>query len=403
LPPGFPRWTILAAVLLADVAWAAVFPVLSEFVDRLGLGALGGGVLVALPALAVSIVTVPAAGVVNRFGARRVLAGSLAVSAAGTALFPLIPGVPAAVVNRIGFGIGLGIIWVAGSEWLSQLERRQPTRTGVSAVVVASGLGIAIAPPISGVLASVGGLSTPFLAFGAVQVVCMAAVLLARQDTAAEQPPEALVAGGWRATARDPRVVFASAGLFLSGFVGNGSNVLASLDLHSQGLSEAAIGWILAISVVTYLVTTLVVSNSKLRIVGTVLLVAAVIAETLSFTPAAINPTVALIATTLFVVGLTRGYVSTIALPYAETAGRSARISTTIVFGFVFGVWSSSAVVAPLAAGGLSQALPNDAWLALELVALAGLAIVGLYARRLAGAASNEQRRASDSPLSLDR
>lgn len=364
-----------------------MFPLLSTFADRLGISTAAASLMIAVPAFVLTVITVPAAGMIQRLGVERMMVAGLALSAVTTAALPLFPGAPMALLNRLLFGLAIGVMWVGGPEWLSRLEKVRPTRSGLSAIVVALGVGLAAGPPLFGVLAGSVGLSVPFLLLGVLQAACVPPLVMSPKSEVAESTHKPHLAGGMRASMRDPRIVLATAGMFLSGIVGTGGNVLASFDLDRLGLSSAGIGWAQAIGVGMFVIIGLIVSNSSIRVVGTTLLCAAVIGEALAFTPAAISPTVATIALTMFIVGLTRGFVATVALPYAEDAADRAEIPTAVVFGFVVGIWASAGVIGPLTAGVLSQAVGGAAWRDMELGAIVGLGLVALYARHLSGRA----------------
>lgn len=360
-----------------------MFPLLSTFADRLGISTAAASLFIALPACVLVVVTVPIAGLVQRLGVERMMIGGLALSALMTVALPLVPGAPMAYLNRLLFGLAFGVMWVGGPEWLTRLEKERPTRSGLSAIIVALSLGLALGPPLFGVLAGAVSLSAPFWLLGVLQAACLPPLILSPHSVAPDPEGKPHLAGGMRASVRDARIVLATAGMFLSAIVGTGGVVLASFDLDRLGLSSAGIGWVQGIGVGMFVIMGFAIGNSKIRVVGTTLLCAGVIGEAVSFTPAAINPTVATIAMTMFIVGLTRGFVATVALPYVEDAAGRAQIPSAVVFGFVVGIWSSGGVVGPLAAGALSQAADGKAWRYMEMAAIVGLALVALYVRHL--------------------
>src|SRR4051812_32822391 len=313
--PGFARWSILAAIVLSETAYGGVFPLLSTFGDELDISTTAASLLIALPALALAVITVPGAGLIQRLGVERVMVGGLALSAVTTAAFPLVPGAPMAFLNRLLFGLAIGVMWVAAPEWLARLEKVRPSRSGLGALMVALGIGLAAGPPLFGVLVGAAGLSAPFWLLGALQVGCLPVLAVCPRGEAGDEDRKPRMAGGVRASARDARIVLATAGMFLSGIVGTGGTVLASFDLDRLGVSTAGIGWVQAIGVGVFLIVGVVVSNSSIKVVGSAALCFTVVAEPLSFTPAAIGPTVGSIAATLFLVGLSRGFVATVSLP----------------------------------------------------------------------------------------
>jgi YNFM family putative membrane transporter len=374
---------VTAALLLVEVEYSGLIPLLPTFQTRLDLNAFWTGALLALPPLSLALTAAPMAGLVHRLGARRVIVAGGVLGAALTVVLPLLPTAPLVMLDRLGLGVAQAAVWVAGAHLLSQLEVRNPTRAGVSAMMIATAAGVAIGPAFMGGLASLAGFAAPFLAVGALALVCVAALVVVAvdQDGEVEATPGHLE--GFRAAASDAGMVLATGGLVLSAFLGTGTSVLAALDLRRAGLSEADIGSLITVGVLVFLGASAAVGGSKARVVPTRVLLIAIALMPLALSLAAYDVTVLTIALTLVLSGLTRGFVATSALPYSDRAARSACIPVATASAFVLMIWSSAAVVGPLVGGVLVDVAHGAAWAYMELLGLLVLATVAIYARRL--------------------
>jgi predicted MFS family arabinose efflux permease len=366
-----------------EVGFSGMIPLLPAFQERLDLNAFWAGALVALPCLTLALVAAPGAGLVHALGPHRVIVCGALLGAALTVALPLLPTAPLAMLDRLAFGLAQACVWVAASHALSQLEVRSPTRAGLSAMMIATAVGLAVGPAFMGGLASLAGFAAPFLVIGGLLVVVVTGLVVFGMDHHDEPVAPVGQLRGLRAAALDPRLVLATGGLFLSAFLGTGASVLASLDLREAGLSEADTGLLLTGGILVFLCASAAVGGSKARVVSTRALLIAIALQPFALSPAAYSTALPALLVTLILMGVTRGFVSTSALPYADWAARTAQIPAATASAFVLIMWSLSGLAGPLVAGVLVDVTSGSAWMYMELIGVLVLAVVGVSARRL--------------------
>ena len=177
------RLLVLAsAMVFFDVAfYAAIAPLLPDYVDRFGLSEAEAGILQASYAAGTLLFALPAGLLAARFGPRRTVIGGLLVFAISGATFGFGDQIVVLDLARFVQGVAGAVIWSGSLAWL--IAAFPPERRGA---VIGTALGMAVAgallgPVLGGVAAEIG--TEPV--FSAVTVV---AALLA---VAATRVPEA--------------------------------------------------------------------------------------------------------------------------------------------------------------------------------------------------------------------
>lgn len=120
----------------------AIAPVLAHHYD---VGLVVVGLLTSIAFFAEFAIMIPGGRAIDRWGARRVALGALALCLLGNALLLVLPGIYAALVLRwlLGFGVGAG--FVAGSIWITEDPRgRSALGQGVFGGVSLAGAGVAL-------------------------------------------------------------------------------------------------------------------------------------------------------------------------------------------------------------------------------------------------------------------
>ncbi|HZT46072.1 MAG TPA: MFS transporter [Gaiellaceae bacterium] len=207
LVPELPRpvWALQAGGLANAVGSGLVLPFLLIYLhDTRGIPLASAGLVVGAFGL-LSMAATPFAGsLVDRFGARLLLAASLVVLAAGFALLPFAHSARAAVLAVGLAGLGNGGFWPSQSTLAMTLTPRE-RRHEASALTRASyNLGLGIGSALGGLLLASGGgarFTLLFLADAATFVVFAAVVLslrVPRSDAAARG-----AGGGYRRVLAD--------------------------------------------------------------------------------------------------------------------------------------------------------------------------------------------------------
>jgi MFS family permease len=177
------RLVLLASTMVFfDVAfYAAISPLLPDYVDEFGLSHAEAGVLAAAYAAGTLLASLPAGLVATWAGPRRTVIGGLLLLGVSSLVFGLAGSIALLDVARFAQGVSGALIWAGAMTWL--ITTAPPERRGS---VIGAALGTAVAGALVGPIlgAGAGELGTEAV-FGAVLGI---AVILA---VAASRLPEA--------------------------------------------------------------------------------------------------------------------------------------------------------------------------------------------------------------------
>jgi MFS family permease len=229
---------LVGAIVLVDTMFfTALTPLLPHYVDELGLGKGGAGLLQAMYPLGALLAAIPGGMAAARFGVKPTVLIGLSLLALTTAAFGLANSVWALDLARFVQGVSSAFSWTGALAWL--VAASPPGRRGQ---LIGSAFGAAIAGalfgPVLGAIASFTGTGPAFAA------VAGLAVLLA--------------VAAWRTPAATPdapqpvRMLFRSLGVrriqipmwlcLLPALLFGNLSVLAPLRLSDLGWGAAAVG-----------------------------------------------------------------------------------------------------------------------------------------------------------------
>lgn len=181
------RLIVLASILIFfDVAfYAAIAPLLPDYVAEFGLSEADAGVLAAAYGVGTLAASLPAGLVATRVGPRRTAIGGLLLLGVSSLAFGFAPGVAVLDTARFVQGISGALIWSGALTWL--MTAAPPERRG-SVIGTAVGTAVAgalVGPLLGGIAAEIG--TEPV--FGGVLAVSVALAAVAARFPEAE-PPE---------------------------------------------------------------------------------------------------------------------------------------------------------------------------------------------------------------------
>ncbi|MFL6039716.1 MAG: MFS transporter [Gaiellaceae bacterium] len=229
---------LVGAIVLVDTMFfTALTPLLPHYVDELGLGKAGAGLLQAMYPLGALLAAIPGGMAAARFGVKPTVLIGLSLLAVTTVAFGLADSVWALDVARFVQGISSAFSWTGALAWL--VAASPPGRRGQ---LIGSAFGAAIAGALFGpVLGAIASFTGTAAAFGAVAGL---AVILA--------------IAAWRTPAATPdepqpvRMLFHSLGVrhiqipmwlcLLPALLFGNLSVLAPLRLSDLGWGAAAVG-----------------------------------------------------------------------------------------------------------------------------------------------------------------
>jgi len=179
-------WALGASFYLAGFFQRVAPAVMTqELMAEFAIAATALGNLSALYFYSYVAMQIPTGLMVDRFGARRVLAGGAAVAAAGSLLFALAPSLPLAGLGRLLIGGAVGVAWVGtlklAGHWLPPERFAQ-----ASGLTLAAGMAGAVGAgvPLRWAVGEFGWRPVMLGAAAAIALVCAAIAWLVRDDPA---------------------------------------------------------------------------------------------------------------------------------------------------------------------------------------------------------------------------
>ena len=229
---------LVGAIVLVDTMFfTALTPLLPHYVDELGLGKAGAGLLQAMYPLGALLAAIPGGMAAARFGVKPTVLIGLSLLAVTTVSFGLANSVWALDVARFVQGVSSAFSWTGALAWL--VAASSPGRRGQ---LIGSAFGAAIAGalfgPVLGAIASFTGTAAAFGAVAGLAVVL--AVWAWRTPAATPEEPQPV------------RMLFHALGMrriqvpmwlcLLPALLFGTLSVLAPLRLSDLGWGAAAVG-----------------------------------------------------------------------------------------------------------------------------------------------------------------
>jgi MFS family permease len=228
---------LTSAVLFIDtVMLAAITPLLPRYVELLGLGKAGAGVLVASYPTGTFLGAIPAILFARRFGVKLTVFTGMALLAVSTAAFSVAESAPALILSRFVQGLSGSLSWGGALGWLVGAAP-QETRGQTIGFALAAALAGAMLGPVLGGAAAALSAQTVFLAVAAVSGALAALTLTIRTPQRRTRPEVRQI----RTALRDLRV---RAGLWIMTWLGlsfAAIETLAPLQIKAAGMGETGI------------------------------------------------------------------------------------------------------------------------------------------------------------------
>jgi len=280
---------------------------------------------------------------------------------------------------RVVFGVGFGALWTTGLAWLSEATGDRHAQA-LSLTVTTAGLGGVAGPAFAGVLVQRFGLAAPFTVAAAITALLAAGLALEGSASGRAVTSERATIRALTGAARERRVTASLALMGLGGLLGGVVNLLVPLQLHRNGVATASIGAAFGASAVLFICSSAVVAHLGERAAraGVGATAAALGAVTLLLV--LVSSSTAVVVTFLLARGPVSAVLFTVTFPLGVRGGRAAGISVGTMAALLNIVWALSALVAPVAAGALSQTAGDRA--AYGVMAVLSLVVASAVASR---------------------
>ena len=381
---GLPRGILLlyGLILLGELSWAALVPLVPTFAEQLHLSQATAGLLAGATGLAVLAIAIPSGMLADRYGARQVTLAGAALSS-GALVAHAIPGFWPLLAARFVFGLGFGTVWTAGVSWVGELSPPGQRDQALARPMTIAGVAFMCGPVVAGAVAQTVGVRTPFIAIGIVGIVVAVLLLRVPEPHREQRPVMPSLPETLRRAGREPIVMASIAFTLIASCVSSAIYLLVPLQLHDDGLSAGGIGAAFSVGALVFAVASFMVGRLGARaakmIVGgaAVGLLAAVLV--LPIASATVPSLVGLLVLRAPLFAILFG----ISFPLAAVGADRAGIGRGVVLGLLNGVWAAANVIGPIAGGALAQLAGRSA-VYLLLVAGCALAAAWLLPRRSA-------------------
>jgi len=214
-----------------------------------------------------------------------------------------------------------------------------------------------------------------------VATVVVTAVLTTAPPGRAAAGAQAQPTATLRTAAAQPGVVVALAAIVLGGLVGGMISLLAPLELHAAGFSEASIGLAFSGAAVIFIAASALTVRLGERAMNVSVILLGGVAFALALTPATLSGAAGAVVAVLCVSAPLRALLFTASYPLAAASGGGVGAGTAI--GLLNGAWAVTSMLGPLGGGALAETVgPRVTYGILQALGLATVAAAWAGARR---------------------
>ncbi|HEX6130830.1 MAG TPA: MFS transporter [Actinomycetota bacterium] len=371
---------LYGAILVSELSWSAVAPLLPTFARRFSLGASRTGAILSVASLAILAVSIPAGALTRRFGARRLTLVSTATMTAGNLMIGTASSYAALLAGRTVFGLGLGMLWVGGTAWLHDVSGDRGARN-LAMTSAMIGFGSLVGPGFAGIVAERLGTGAPFLILAATTALATAVLLVSAPGAHHEREDgEPRFRDLLRAAGADDMVRTSVTLMFVGSILWLSSYVLVGDRLDAAGWSAADIGIAFSVSSLLYAAVSWWIARRAER-AGT-LGVAAASTAALAASIGVVVASASVPATVTFVMlaGVVTAVMIAITFPVGVRGPR--HVPVALVGGLLNVAWAVAGLLGPPLAGAAAEAVGDRTTFLILAVVTAGVALWIVAARR---------------------
>jgi predicted MFS family arabinose efflux permease len=367
------------AILVGEMSWSAVAPLLPSFADRFSLSDSEAGLILSVASMAILVVSIPSGAIIRRVGARGLTIISAVTMTLGNVGIGLAPNYGSLLAGRAVFGLGLGMMWVGGTSWLHDAAGDQRSRA-LSMTSAVIGIGSLLGPAFAGVVGEHLGLGAPFLVLAVANVAVVLALVLESSGTAGVPSAEEPALRDMIRAAGSDDLIRGSVLLMLVGsLLWLTAYLLIPLRLDARGWSASDIGIAFSISSLIYAGVSWVVARRAERWANLGVAAAATGGLAASLVVVVVSASVGASVTFLMLAGIATAVM--IALTFPLGVAGSSHVSVAVVGGLLNMAWAISGLVGPTL-GGIAAEAFGDRLTFLLLAAITGAAALWMLRAR---------------------
>lgn len=234
---------LVAAVLVVDTAfYAAIAPLLPQYVDELGISQTAAGVLTASYAAGTLIASLPGGWLATRLGVKPTLLTGLTLLGVSTLVFGHSSDIAVLDLARFVQGVGGALTWAAGFAWLVRMA--PPDRRGefIGGALSAAVFGVMLGPVVGVAAAQI----SPEVVFSGVAVLAAGLGAWALGTPSPELGDERTT--GYAQGLLNRRIATGVWLVALPALIAGAVEVLAPLRLSDLGAGSAVVGGVFLVS-----------------------------------------------------------------------------------------------------------------------------------------------------------
>ena len=226
-----------AIVFIDAMFFAAIVPLLPEYVDEFDLTKTGAGILAAAYPAGTLLGSLPGGWVASRLGVRATVVVGLTLLITSSIAFAFANSVVVLDVARFVQGLGSAASWAGALGWLVGAAPRERRGELIGSAMAAAIVGALLGPVLGAAAASLG----TELVFTAVGVAAGGLLVWALLTPSTQVPPRTPMRAVFAAL-REPRIATGMWVVILVGLMFGTLDVLAPLRLDELGATAAGIG-----------------------------------------------------------------------------------------------------------------------------------------------------------------
>ncbi len=371
---------LFAALFVVELGYSGIAPLLPTYRAEFGLTDFTTGLILAVSAVGILLVSLPASALSRRVSVRTLTLWGVVVLTAGNLTVGLTHTNAGVLVGRSLYGLGLGTMWVTGTAWLHDAAGDEaPRALALTTAIV--GAGSLVGPAVTGWLAERFDTGLPFVLLGLLTGAMLLILLLVpsaegRARDASPPLPDMLRA------ARADHLMLTSLVLTLAvSMMWMSTDLLVPLRLDTHGFDAAQIGLAFSVASLVFIASSTITSMRAERRATVPFASAWTVAFAASVLIAAVGTGTTATIAFLAAVGVTTGVMISLTYPLGAVGAKEGRFSVAVVGALLNLVWAGAGLVGPTVGGALAERVGDQVWF-LGLAILGAAAAAWMWLRR---------------------
>lgn len=362
---------LFAAIFVAEIGWSGVAPLVPDFQDRYGLTETQAGLVFTLASLGILVASLPAGALSRRFAVRTLTLWAMASITVANLLLAIADAFSVVLVGRVFFGVGLGMMWVAGTAWIHEAAGDEAPRALAMTTAVV-GVGALIGPAITGYVADQLSLGAPFVGLGVLAAAMTLALLVVPSAVGREREASPPLADMLRAVGADHLMLTSIVLTLAVSMMWMTTDLLVPLRLDDHGYSSSGIGLALSLASVMFVGASALTARHAERYATIRISAVWTLAMAAGIAVAAFSTSTPATLMFLAIGGAASGVLIALTYPLGASGAARGAYSVAVVGAILNMVWAAAGLIGPAAGGAVSEALGDQAaFLILTVIAIA--------------------------------